>query len=184
MSVHNSWCVFCSWVNIWPSCERQKVKFSRNQQFFQFPKSISRNKTEKWNSYQRLLPSILNRMTFCFGILMEYLWCIAFRKGITSPSPEKSPEGKLGQWPTLPSDQVCPVCIGKSKEALETGLCEKWATYSVSGPQDPPPPQKNANLTTIGKYGVGQGQWPQMTFERSRCNFTAQMWSSLDLNHA
>ena len=45
------------------------------------------------------LRSILSRMTYCFGILIKYLLCIASRKEITSLSPGKSPDGKLGERP-------------------------------------------------------------------------------------
>ena len=34
------------------------------------------------------------------------------------------------------------------------------------------------------KYGVGQGQWPRMTFKGSRWNVTGRIWSRSDLNHA
>ena len=43
---------------------------------------------------------------------------------------------------------------------------------SVSGLQETP---KTAKLATIGMYGVSQGQWPRMTFERSRCNAKGQI---------
>ena len=50
---------------------------------------------------------------------------IASRKGTALSSSAKSPEGKQGQWSWLTSDSV--------------------ATYSVSGPQDPPPLKKRQN---------------------------------------
>ena len=40
---------------------------------------------------------------------------------------------------------------------------------------------KDANLATIGKYGIEQGQWPRMTFERSRRTVKGQMWSMVTL---
>ena len=50
--------------------------------------------------------------------------------------------------------------------------------------QDLKKPPKITKLTTIGMYGFSRGDWPRMTFERSRCNAKGQMWSSSDLNHA
>ena len=50
--------------------------------------------------------------------------------------------------------------------------------------QDLNKPPKTAKLVTIGMHVVSQGQWPRMTFERSRSNVKDQMWSCADLNHA
>ena len=67
-----------------------------------------------------------------------------------------------------------PDCHRNREEALITGLPEQLTTYLVSGPQQT---NKNTNFATICMYGVGQGQWAWMTFERSRCNAKGQIWS-------
>ena len=108
-----------------------------------------------------------------FRLLTEYLWHIASWNGTASPSSAKSPEGKLSQWPWLTSDSV--------KRHYKHVYVKKKATHCDSGS---PETTKTTKLATIGVYGVSQGQWPRMTFERSRCNVKGQMCSSADLNHA
>ena len=66
-------------------------------------KNISRNDI---NIHQRVFRSILNKMKSRYSLLPEYLWRIAYRKGTAPPSSAKSPESKLGQWPSLTSDGV------------------------------------------------------------------------------
>ena len=53
---------------------------------------------------------VLNKTACAYGILVDYFLCIASRKGTTSLSPEKSPEGKLSQLCRLTSGAVNSHC--------------------------------------------------------------------------
>ena len=127
------------------------------------------------NSDMSLLPvfsrSILNRITCC-SLLTEYLWRTASRKGTALPQSAKPPDGKLGQWPWLTSDNV-------KRHCKHVDVKNYMVTYSISVPK------KNREISHyIGLYGFSQGQWPRMTFEKSICIVKGQMWSSFDLSHA
>ena len=48
----------------------------------------------------------------------------------------------------------------------KTDLWERWLRFDLKTSRNP----DNANLATRGMYGVSQGRWPRMTFERFKCN--------------
>ena len=119
-------------------------------------------------------PFISERNKVWYRLVMKYLWRIASRKGTASPSSAKSNEGKLGQWTWLPQDSV--------KRHFKHVYVKKYQSGIRS--QDLKKLQNTAKLATIGMYGVSQGQWPWMTFERSRRNVEGQMLSCAELIHA
>ena len=141
---------------------------------FQIHKYISQTllTVAKWNLYQHVFHSILNRTTCCIGILIEYLWRAASRYGTTVHSHRKKCLGaKLGHWPWMTLEMV--------KRPYKLVYVNKWTTHPVSAPQET---KWNTHFVTIGKYGVRKGQWPQMTFKGPRCNVKCRVWSSSHLN--
>ena len=108
----------------------------------------------KWNFPQRVSLSIRYRVTCQLGIMIEYLWRLAFRKRATSPLPENSPLGqRTPDWRQK-----------TAKRLYKQYICEK--RNHVFDPRTSGSPQ-TANLANIGKYRVSQGQWSRIAFEGS-----------------
>ena len=85
----------------------QRSNFREIGLFFSNLKSISKKVlTVSKDLHHRVPRSILNRMTDCFDILIEFCDVhIAVRKGATSPSNAESLEVKLSQKPLLVAER-------------------------------------------------------------------------------
>ena len=54
----------------------------------------------------------------------------------------------------------------------------RWKFYAKNKTNE------NRQFSPIANFGINQGQWPRMTFGRSKCNVRDYIWSASDLNHA
>ena len=110
-------------------------------------------------------------MTCCF-LYVDRIIVTHSRKRTTSVLPEKIVQVRTGS--------MVAIDIGKLGGPINKS---KWIISCIFGLITSRNP-KTANLATTDKYGLGSGQWPRMTFERSRRNVRSQMWSSSNLSHA
>ena len=139
---------------------------------FQFYKSISPKPltVSKWNLHYRVT-------SLHYHILFWHLDEIFMMYSI----PEGNNAALFGKIARGQTWRMALIDIRDAKGVLKTGLKNEPRIRSQNLRRSSKPP--TTNCATIGKYLVGQGQWPWMAFERSRCNVTYQIWSCFDLNH-
>ena len=129
-----------------------------------------KNYSSEKKLFRRFPCSILNRMACCFGLPIEYSWCIAFRNGTTTPSPEF----KLGQLPWLTSE------TGKmSYKLVYVKTNHKFDLRNSGNP-------KTIRLVATGKHVVCKSQWPadDLRKVRMRCRRADDLCTSVSWLHA